>query len=60
VTKISAVVPDELGAGLNEVRDDDPNLAIYLRIEERELEADGELAPHESAAASFEQPSLEA
>jgi hypothetical protein len=38
---ISAVVPDELGAALEEVRDDDPDLASYLPIEERELEAGG-------------------
>ena len=39
---ISAVVPDELGAALEEVRDDDPDLASYLPIEERELEAGGQ------------------
>jgi hypothetical protein len=39
MTKISAVVPDELGAALEERRGDDLDLASYLRIEERELEA---------------------
>jgi hypothetical protein len=42
VTKISAVVPDELDAAARGGRrGDDPDLASYLRIEERQLEAGG-------------------
>jgi hypothetical protein len=37
--KISALLPDALGAALEERSGDDPVLASYLRIEERELEA---------------------
>jgi hypothetical protein len=31
---------------IDEVSNDEPELASYLRIEERELEAGSELAPH--------------
>jgi hypothetical protein len=37
--KISAVVPDELGVTLEERPRRRPDLASYMRIEERELEA---------------------
>ena len=36
--KISAVVPDELGVTLEERPRRRPDLASYMRIEERELE----------------------
>jgi hypothetical protein len=41
VMKISAVVPDELGATLAERRGDDPELASYPRSRSGELEAGG-------------------
>jgi hypothetical protein len=37
-----AVTQEALAAGVEEVRSDEPDLASYLRIEERELEAGGQ------------------
>jgi hypothetical protein len=41
MTRVTASLPSELGAALEERSGDDPELTSYLRIEERELEAGG-------------------